>query len=104
MVPILEGQSWKQQEYVDPDDGSITDGDDHVWVGNPEILRGGGGWRDFDMVGLGRRMREDHSKEREGCSSSPADSELGCMAVQYGDKDAMLNEEICNLIYSVMCR
>ena len=104
MVPILESQSWKQQEYVDPDDGSITDGDDHVWVGNPEILRGGGGWRDFDMVGLGRRMREDHSKEREGCSSSPADSELGCMAVQYGDKDAMLNEEICNLIYSVMCR
>ena len=23
-------------EYADPDEGSITDGDDHVWLGNPE--------------------------------------------------------------------
>lgn len=43
LVPILKGQSWKQQKYVDPDDGSIIDGDDHVLVGNPEVLRGGGG-------------------------------------------------------------
>ena len=49
------------------------------------------------MVGLGKRMRDDHSKEREGCPSSPADSESGCMAVQYGDEDAMLNKEVCNL-------
>ena len=88
-----------EQEYVDPDDGSITDGDDHVWVGNPEILRGSGRWRDFDIIGLGKRLREDHSNERtEARSSSPADSELICTAIQYGDEDTILEEEVCYFI------
>jgi hypothetical protein len=99
LVPILEGQPWVEHEYADPDDGSITDGDDHIWVGNPEVLRGGGGWRDFDMVGLGKRLREDRSKERtEDRSSSPADSEPVRAAIRYGDEDAVPEEEVCILI------
>jgi hypothetical protein len=29
-------------------DGGITDGDDHVWTGDVDILKGGGGWHDLD--------------------------------------------------------
>ncbi|KAG6808563.1 hypothetical protein H0H92_003721 [Tricholoma furcatifolium] len=29
------------------DDGGITDGDDHLWLGQKSVLRGGGGWRDL---------------------------------------------------------
>ncbi|KAI9508958.1 hypothetical protein F5148DRAFT_951352, partial [Russula earlei] len=25
-------------EHPDPNEGSITDGDDHVWMGNPDML------------------------------------------------------------------
>jgi hypothetical protein len=25
-------------EHPDPDEGSITNGDDHVWMGNPDLL------------------------------------------------------------------
>lgn len=38
-----------ERAYTDPDDGNITDGDDHIWIGNLAILKGGGGWRDFDL-------------------------------------------------------
>ena len=26
-------------------DGGITDRDDHIWSGNKDVLKGGGGWR-----------------------------------------------------------
>jgi MULE transposase domain len=48
--------------YVEPD-GSISDGDDHIWSGDHNILKGGGGWRktfnnsEIDKV-LGKRQRE----------------------------------------------
>jgi hypothetical protein len=31
--------------YIDPDDGSITEGDDHLTSGNPKLLQGGGDWK-----------------------------------------------------------
>jgi hypothetical protein len=96
LVPILEGQPWVVWEYVDPDDRCITD--DHIWVGNLEVLIGGGGWTDFETVESGKRFREDHSRERmEGRSSSPADTEPGHAAIQYGDEDAAFEEEVCPL-------
>jgi hypothetical protein len=95
LVPTLESQPWAEQEYVDPDDGCITDGDDHVWVGNPEVLKGGGGWRDFDVTSLGKRLREDHSSERtEDRSSSPSSSDYGSTAIQYGDEDGAVEDEV----------
>lgn len=36
--------------YIEPD-GSITDGDDHVWSGDKSVLRGDGGWRDVQLAG-----------------------------------------------------
>lgn len=47
--------------FVDPDDGCITDGDDHVWLGDRATLRGTGAWRDIKdgrdaaLLGLKRR-------------------------------------------------
>ena len=94
LVPILDGQPRAEQGYADPDDGCITDGDDHVWTGNPEVLRGGG-WKDFDTVGLGKRTREERSQDRmEDRSSSPAHSDPSYMALQYGDEDMIPEEEV----------
>jgi hypothetical protein len=95
LAPTLESQPWAEEDYLDPDDGCITDGDDHVWVGNPKVLKGGGGWWDFDVTSLGKRLREDHSSERtEDQSSSPSDSDYGSTAIQYGDEDAAVEEEV----------
>lgn len=47
--------------YIEPD-GSITDGDDHIWSGDRDVLKGGGGWRqaftdaEVERV-LGKRRR-----------------------------------------------
>ncbi|KAJ7752493.1 hypothetical protein DFH07DRAFT_774433 [Mycena maculata] len=62
-VPInaeMDGQ------YIEPLDGSITDGDDHAWSGNPAILGGNGGWQEFDFSTtslLGKRGRSRGSSE-----------------------------------------
>jgi hypothetical protein len=53
--------------YIEPD-GSISDGDDHIWSGDCNILKGGSGWRKtFDAVEmnkvLGKRKREDSQKQ-----------------------------------------
>ncbi|KAJ6592053.1 hypothetical protein DFH09DRAFT_1073124 [Mycena vulgaris] len=55
-------------QYIEPIDGSITDGDDHAWSGNPEMLEGGGGWQDFDFRTtslLGKRRRPDQADDSE---------------------------------------
>ncbi|KAJ7444276.1 hypothetical protein B0H11DRAFT_2342886, partial [Mycena galericulata] len=53
-------------QYIEPLDGSITDGDDHAWSGNPAILGGNGGWQEFDFSTtslLGKRGRSRGSSE-----------------------------------------
>ena len=47
----LHGDRTRMDEYPNPDEGSIMDGDDHVWLGNPEALVEGQ-WRDFDIEGM----------------------------------------------------
>ena len=49
-------------------DGSITDGDDHGWSGNPATLEGGGGWSNFDFSNaslLGKRDRASSSESND---------------------------------------
>ena len=53
--------------YIEPD-GTISDGDDHIWSGDCNILKGGGGWqKTFDAVEmnkvLGKRKQEDSQKQ-----------------------------------------
>jgi hypothetical protein len=83
-----------ERAYVDPDDGSITDGDAHIWVGNPDILKGGGGWRDFDLEK--QQGKRTHADLLEGDSEllvvgslsvSPVLEGPPMAVVRYGDND-----------------
>lgn len=45
--PDLVPKGQTKDGYIDPEGGSITDGDDEVYVGNADLLKGGGGWREL---------------------------------------------------------
>jgi hypothetical protein len=52
---VIPGSQW-----IEPTDGSITDGDDHAFSTRADVLTGGGGWRkpDFSTPSLlGKRVR-----------------------------------------------
>jgi hypothetical protein len=55
-------------------DGSISEGDDHVSTGSGDILKGGGGWRDYagkvSEKMLGKRRRVDDESETENTTPS----------------------------------
>lgn len=53
------------------DNGSITDGDDHVWLGNTKELQGQGGWRNLvnnsaDNLLKKRQRSTNDSEDEEG--------------------------------------
>ncbi|KAJ7679517.1 hypothetical protein DFH06DRAFT_1316415 [Mycena polygramma] len=73
--PVLVPRDQARGKYIEPADGSITDGDDHAWSANPEMLAGGGGWRDLDFSSaslLGKRSRTARESDD---GSSAADAE-----------------------------
>ncbi|KAJ7046236.1 hypothetical protein C8F04DRAFT_1024649, partial [Mycena alexandri] len=86
-VPFYHHKALTGADYVTAGDGSISDGDDNTWSGDPESLRGGGGWADFDFhstVLLGKHARSDSDDEtidqeevRRGFSPDSNDSEAG---------------------------
>jgi hypothetical protein len=61
------------QAFHDPDDGSITDGDDHVWLGDKGVLAGGGGWRNLTSEGMrsNKRSREGSPEGDRSLGSAP---------------------------------
>jgi hypothetical protein len=70
--PALVPRGQKNASYVEPADGSITDGDDHAWSADPNFLAGSRGWRNLDFSTsslLGKRARP----EPDGDSSSQGD-------------------------------
>ena len=83
-------------EYPNTDEGSITDGDDHVWLGNPEALVEGQ-WRDFDIEGmLGKRPRSVMSMSTGVWSSSAElDMEEVLGLVDTNDESDSDLEEVC---------
>ena len=67
-------------------DGGITDGDDHIWSGNKDVLKGGGGWRDlttetsqFSSV-LGKHAHASCHQELEDQGSAPQQTKRTCMS------------------------
>ena len=82
--------------FYDPDDGSITDGDDHVWIGDPDVLMGGE-WRDFDIEGmLGKRSRSVMSTSVGDGLSSSAEQDMNEIHEQFNDPDdSDLEHEVC---------
>jgi hypothetical protein len=89
----IDGEPVSEGEYVDPDDGSITEGDDHVWLGNPEILKDGG-WRQFDVeVMLGKRPQS-------AMLGSIGDDDMVVDERRARDsEDSDAEEEVCGLVF-----
>lgn len=87
--PALVPRGSPAGTYVDPEDGSISEGDDHVWLGNPDILRGGGGWRDLEPIEiLGKRGRDENEAEHTD-EGGPARAYTGSgegQRVRYADE------------------
>ncbi|KAG6806312.1 hypothetical protein H0H92_011825, partial [Tricholoma furcatifolium] len=56
------------------DDGGITDGDDHLWLGQKSVLRGGGGWRDLikneERAFQGKRANPNDDAQDPGPSTN----------------------------------
>ena len=75
VLVLLHADGMAGDEYADPDEGSITDGDDHVWLGrNPETLVKGQ-WRDFDLEGMVRKRPRRMSMSTGWSSSADHDME-----------------------------
>lgn len=81
--PMLVSNESENGSYADPDDGSITDGDDHVFLGDETVLRTSG-WRNFEG-GLAQNLR------KRTRTSSP-DSEHGGTTDDEAEVTAQLQE------------
>ena len=81
--------------FHNPDDGSITDGDDHVWLGDPDVLTSGE-WRDFDIQGmLGKRSRSVMLTSVGDGLSSSAEQDMIEVHEQLNDpEDSDLENEV----------
>jgi hypothetical protein len=76
-----------------PDEGSITDGDDHVWLGNPDTLADGQWW-EFNIDGmLGKRPRSMMSESSLLLSAKNDLEEVHRLLDAEDDSD--LEEEVC---------
>ena len=76
--------------FHNPDDGGITDGDDHVWLGDKDVLEGGGGWRDLTS----ERTRSS-KRPREGSPEGdrPSDSAPDAQRMRYTGADEDEDED-----------
>jgi hypothetical protein len=59
----------KHTTYLEVD-GSITDGDDHVWLGDPNVIGGAGDWKSIlsssnIAKALGKQERHEDNQQRE---------------------------------------
>jgi len=76
----------------DAGDGCITDGDDHVWLGNKDVLKGGGGWQ-----GLTEKMGK--GKHPQGESNDPiaeTESEPAVQWIRYIVEDEDGKDDVCH--------
>ena len=91
-------------EYRNPDEGSITDGDDHVWLGNPEALVEGQ-WRDFVIEGTLRKRPRSVMSMSSGVWSSSAEHDmeevLGLVDTKDESDSDLQVEEVCQIVKSV---
>ena len=79
-----DGSRPPSDTLYDPNDGCITDGDDHVWLGDKEILSGGR-WRDMDTSKLGKCARSP-SRTRSPLQPSP-DTDMADGTSEYNSEE-----------------
>ncbi|KAJ7673680.1 hypothetical protein DFH06DRAFT_1081519, partial [Mycena polygramma] len=97
--PCLVPRGEANTDYIEPTDGSISDGDDHAWSADPMILEGGGGWRDLDFSTsslLGKRARAD--PESDGSSAADVDEIQRVFFPSFDTHDSDDEEEVSALI------
>ena len=87
--------------YPNPDDGSITDGDDHVWMGDPDVLMKGE-WRDFDIQGMLGKWPQTMmlTSVGDGLSSSAEQDLIEVNELLNDPEDSDLEHEVCQLACS----
>ncbi|KAJ7804221.1 hypothetical protein B0H14DRAFT_3775469 [Mycena olivaceomarginata] len=93
---VIPGSQW-----IEPADGSITDGDDHAFRTRSNVLAGGGGWRELDFSTpslLGKRARPV-IPEVDGSSSDDA-AEVQRMFFPSFNGEHSDNEEEVNFNFS----
>jgi hypothetical protein len=79
-----DGEPLATLGFQDPDDGSISDGDDHVWLGDKDVLKGGGGWRDLAPDGmLGSKRSREGSSEEDRLSGTALNAERASQRIRY---------------------
>jgi hypothetical protein len=79
--------------HLDPDEGSITDGDDHVWLGNPDTLADGQWW-EFNIDGM--LGKHPWSMMSELSLSLSAENDLEEVhGLLDAEDDSDLEEEVC---------
>lgn len=89
------GTKRKHGAYIDID-GSISDGDDHVWLGNPTILAGGGGWKSVlstenMATALGKQRDDQHRDKNHKTAHHELDSltELDPAVLSHEEEEVM---------------
>ena len=81
----------------DPDDGSITNGDDHVWLGDSDMLIDGA-WRDFELdihVMLGKRPRSTMSSSVGDVSSPSVEQDMEVVDKHLDREGSELEDDGC---------
>ncbi|EJD54252.1 hypothetical protein AURDEDRAFT_94855 [Auricularia subglabra TFB-10046 SS5] len=88
--PALHHIGEVPEEFNDPDDGAVTDGDDHVWIGNPETLAGADpdALRQLEL-GLKRKRSATPSSV---CSDDVSSYTYDASDLDGADKDALASE------------
>jgi hypothetical protein len=104
-VPIyqhseLKTKSHTQIEEYEASNGGITDGDDHIWSGDQNVLKGGGGWRDLDenilqpQHVLGKHALEDDTRLATGGKRARTSEVIDLTHSSPAPEDAQEDEEM----------
>ncbi|KAJ7763778.1 hypothetical protein B0H16DRAFT_1801158 [Mycena metata] len=94
--PALVPRGQEKSKYIEPSDGSITDGDDHALV-DPGVLAGGGGWRDLNFSSsslLGKRTRSSRQESHGDSSSDDAEEVQRQFFPAFDTHDSDVEEEV----------
>jgi len=74
LIPEAQHTSQTRENFDDLDDGSITEGDDHIWQGGKALLMGSGNWQDWFSTALMEKVlgkHPVHEDESEPKSKTP---------------------------------
>lgn len=88
--PSLVSSESETRPYMDPEDGSITDGDDHVYLGDEIVLRTSG-WRDFEgglTHNLRKRLHSPNGDSEHGGTTDDKDEVSEQLQVSLSDNAA----------------